>query len=261
MKLIRRNVRKYKSRLIRTPVDGFTLIELLVVIAIIAILAAMLLPALASAKSRAKTIACVSNEKQIALGYLMYAGDNNDYLPVAGTNTVGGTVLPTEWLREIGPYIAKANVDNKTLTTAGSVVACPSANIAELFKIAKTGTDPNTNGIGGYGHNWAYLGYYENYPSDGRMKSTQLVKPADTIFNSDTLDPLVTDINDGYIVEFFGYSYPASQIPNYMPRHTYTRHGKGDNFVWGDGHVQSMPWLTVSKGMGTQIDWYWMVKK
>jgi prepilin-type N-terminal cleavage/methylation domain-containing protein len=108
-----RSPEQLNSPMKRVPPDAFTLIELLVVIAIIAILAALLLPALANAKQKAHTIRCMSNQSQIGKAFHMYTDDFNSYFPQindwASTGGKDGTydVYTAATNRPLNPYVSK----------------------------------------------------------------------------------------------------------------------------------------------------------
>lgn len=223
---------------------AFTLIELLVVIAIIAVLASLLLPALSRAKEKARTINCLSNQKQIALGYILYAGDNSDYLPLAAHE---GDAAPCQWFFEISPYIANRTASYTGLVAKANVVACPSARLEKVFP---TNT-PAARAYGGYGQNYVYLGYLTEAE---RVKISKVTKPTETCMNGDGLDPA-----PGLNWWNYGYLYPPSIPPwgttKIIP---YNRHGRGGNYSWVDGHVSLTSWKIMSAGAHGKIDWYYM---
>ena len=224
--------------------SAFTLIELLVVIAIIAILASLLLPALARAKQKAKATNCVSNEKQIALGYLLYASDNSDYLPLAAHL---GDAAPCQWFFEISAYLAKQSTSYTSLVAKASVVACPSAKLDNVFP---TNT-PASEAYGGYGQNYVYLGYLVEAE---RVKTTRVTKPTDTCMNGDGLDAA-----PGLNWWNYGYLYPPSRPPwGTTTISPYIRHGKGGNYSWVDGHVSMTSWKVMAAGTQGKIDWFYM---
>src|SRR5580765_6275654 len=116
---------------------GFTLIELLVVIAIIAILAAMLLPALSSAKERAKRTSCVNNLRQIGVAITVYATDNQDYMPPLKWRD-GNPQYPYEVFRYTPVNVSPPTFDadggpynlgtlwNAKIVSDGKIFYCPS---------------------------------------------------------------------------------------------------------------------------------------
>lgn len=122
------------GRHISNPVQGFTLIELLVVIAIIAILAAMLLPALSAAKVRAQGISCLSNMKQLQLAAILYGNDNSDLLPGNLVLTVGGF------------YAGTVNTAGKLPSWVGSVMG--SGENGKNDDSTETGCSTNINFLG-----------------------------------------------------------------------------------------------------------------
>lgn len=95
----------------RRPVRGFTLIELLIVIAIIAILAAILFPVFARAREKARQISCLSNQKQLGLGLIMYAGDCDEVFPPRYYG-VGNNVFHHWDTHYVQPYLKNTRILN-----------------------------------------------------------------------------------------------------------------------------------------------------
>ena len=74
--------------------------------------------------------------------------------------------------------------------------------------------------------------------------------------NGDGLDPIAGVALGNYV---FGYVYPPSVHPAAVPT-PFTRHGKGDNYAWADGHASMSTWQVMSNGLNGQVDWYYMTK-
>lgn len=191
----------------------FTLIELLVVIAIIAILAAMLLPALNQARDRAKAIKCTSQLKQVGLTINLYRDDNKEWLPSA-TNPTWCVSDP-----QYGAWILNYSSGQKNTK---NLLQCPSLTKGLWY------------GYGSYG--LSYFWFRMKNWNKPYKKITQCAKPTKTLFCAD-INTTSTNVlsSDRYII---GTVYAGGVFPDSSVNLDY-RHNNSLNCLWGDGHVSA----------------------
>jgi prepilin-type N-terminal cleavage/methylation domain-containing protein/prepilin-type processing-associated H-X9-DG protein len=245
---------------------GFTLIELLVVIAIIAILAAMLLPALAKAKERANRTACLSNLRQWGLSLGMYLDDNNQVFPdfsiaSSAAGAPGGynqdnlhwTDLAafaaagsgnSAWFNALPPYVSQkalwqyasnpANfVNGRSIFNCATAVFLP-AEVNPLYNVAFS-----------YGIN--FRGTNGAVPAPVPFKAISVLHPSAFVFFSDNR------ANSGE-TPFYG-SNPLNDLgaPRGSLNHLSSRHAAGANLTFLDGHAAYYRYTYMAYQEGTKI--------
>lgn len=211
------------TRHVNSGSGGFTLIELLVVVAIIAMLIAILLPALHHARTAARTTVCMSGMRQIAVATMMYADDNSGILPSVGYGHGGAMVNPQgSWLDVLASYGGQE-----------LLYRCPSDN-SEFFEqvYGTSGLMRRTS----YATNYMVTGELAGYEEFNRL--ARIAHPEQTIFAVELAEQGDYAIADHVHPEGWGFIRPEDLNDQQV---AIWRHNDASNYALLDGHAQTLP--------------------